>query len=254
MCAVMLSPGVYVVETDISDIVPTIASASAAIVGYSAKGSTDAISLITSNQQFINEYGEPDPSSGHYFHYAALAYLARGNTLYCLRVENGALYGGVDIMATTSAESNAAFATGKSSTTFAVASGLEDDVLFQVMGANPGVWNDKIGVTIEDVVDGGDEVPTDQYTFDIVVYYQDDDGNYNEVERWTVSRKEKVDGFGKSLYLEEKINNVSKYIVVADNTDIADTVLPTEQSTRLDLDSGSDGSAITDAVGFRFRF
>jgi len=244
---VLLSPGVYVNEKDISDIVPTIASASAAIVGYSAKGSSDAITLITSDQQFIDEYGEPDPTSGHYFHYAALAYLARGNTLYCLRVENGALYGGVNIMVSTSSESNAAISTGKSSSAFDVDSGLDADVLFQVVGANPGVWNDKIGVTIENVKDGSDEVPTDQYTFDIVVYWQDADGNYSEVERWTVSRKTKVDGFGKDLYLEDKINGVSKYILVADNTSLADTALPKEQATRLDLEEGSDGSAISDS-------
>ena len=244
---VMLSPGVYVVEKDVSDIVPTLASASAAIVGYSEKGSSEAITLITNNQQFIQEYGEPDPSSGHYFHYAALAYLARGNTLYCLRVENGALFGGANIMTSTSAETNAAFVTGKSSTDFAVASGLEDDVLFQIMGANPGTWNSNIGVYVENVEDGSEEVLTDQYTFDIVVYYQDEDGNYSELERWNVSRKEKVDGFGKDLYLEDKINGRSQYIVVADNTSIADTVLPQEQATRLDLGGGTNGAAITDS-------
>jgi len=88
---------------------------------------------------------------------------------------------------------------------------------------------------------------TDQYTFEIVVYYQDDDGNYSEVERWKVSRKDKVDGFGKDLYLEDKVNGVSRYIVVLDNTDIADTVLPKTQATRLDLESGSVGSAPSDA-------
>jgi len=94
---IYLSPGVYSQETDISDIVTTIATASAALVGYSAKGSVDEVKLITSDQKFIDEYGEPDPSSGHYFHYAALAYLEKGKTLYCLRVANGALYGGVSI-------------------------------------------------------------------------------------------------------------------------------------------------------------
>lgn len=247
MCAAFLSPGVYVQERDLSDIVPRVASASAALVGYSAKGSTTAITLITSDQQFIEEYGEPDPTSGSYFHYSALAYLSKGNTLYCLRVVNGALWGGVNIMASTSSLSNTAFTVGKSSATFAVDSLQSADVLFQIIGANPGVWNNKISVVIENVKTGSEEVVTDQYTFDIVVYYQNDDGDYVEVERWTVSRKEKVDGFGKDLYLEDKINGVSKYIMVLDNTEIADTALPKEQSTRLDLDSGSDGSSPSDA-------
>jgi len=245
--SIFLSPGIYVKEKDISDIVPTVASASAALVGYSAKGSTTDIVQVTNDQQFIDEFGKPDPASGHYFHYAALAYLARGNTLYCLRVVNGALYGGVNIMASTSSRSNAALSAGKSIAVFGVDTGYGTDVLFQIIGADPGVWNNRIGVKIENIKDGTETVVTDQYTFEIVVYYQDDDGNYSEVERWKVSRKDKVDGFGKDLYLEDKVNGVSRYIVVLDNTDIADTVLPKTQATRLDLESGSIGSAPSDA-------
>ncbi|MHA1290866.1 MAG: hypothetical protein ACTSPB_26065, partial [Candidatus Thorarchaeota archaeon] len=146
MSSVFLSPGVYVKEKDISDIVPTVASASAALVGYSAKGSTTDIVQVTNDQQFIDEFGKPDPASGHYFHYAALAYLARGNTLYCLRVVNGALYGGVNIMASTSSRSNAALSAGKSIAVFGVDTGYSADVLFQIIGADPGVWNNRIGV------------------------------------------------------------------------------------------------------------
>jgi len=242
--SIFLSPGVYVQEKDISDIVPNIASASAALVGYSAKGSVDDIILVTSDQQFIDEYGEPDPTSGHYFHYAALAYLKKGNTLYCLRIVNGALYGGIDIMQSNSLESSAAFSTGKSSAAFSAPSGYESDVCFQIFGANPGVWNNKIGIKISDVKDGTDPISTDQYTFKISVYYQNDDGNYELVESWVVSRKKKVDGNGRQLYLEDKINGVSRYIKVADSS-LADTYLPKTQSTRLDVAGGSDGSDIS---------
>ena len=243
----MISPGVYTREVDLTDAVASIATSSAALVGYSAKGSTDSIVLITNNQQFLREYGEPDPSTGHYFHYAALAYLAQGNTLWCLRVENGALYGGADIMYAGSSESNAGLAVGKSVAEFGVDSGLETEVLFQIVGINPGVWNDKLGVRIENVKDGTDPVVEDQFTFDIVVYLQDNDGNYAEVERWNVSRQSKLDGNGRQLYLEDKVNARSTYIQVLDNTDIAETVLPKEQATTLALSSGNDGSDITAA-------
>ena len=243
--ATMLSPGVYVNERDISDIVPTVASASAAIVGYSKKGSTTEITLITSDKQFIEEYGEPDPASGHYFHYAALAYLARGNTLYCLRVVNGALYGGVNIMSSDSSLSNVGLATGKSTTVFAASSGQTNDVLFQIIGKDPGVWNNKIGVEIQNVKTGSDEVVQDQYTFEIVVYQQDEDGNYLELEKFQVSRQSKVDGYGKDLYIENRVNGFSRYIQVLDNTAIADTALPKEQATRLDFTCGSDGAEIS---------
>ena len=243
--ATMLSPGVYVNERDISDIVPTVASASAAIVGYSKKGSTTEITLITSDKQFIEEYGEPDPASGHYFHYAALAYLARGNTLYCLRVVNGALYGGVNIMSSDSSLSNVGLATGKSTAVFAAPSGQTNDVLFQIIGKDPGVWNNKIGVEIQNVKTGSDEVVQDQYTFEIVVYQQDEDGNYLELEKFQVSRQSKVDGYGKDLYIENRVNGFSRYIQVLDNTAIADTALPKEQATRLDFTCGSDGAEIS---------
>jgi len=240
--SVFLSAGVYVSEKDISDIVPNIATASAALVGYSAKGSIDDIVLVTNDQQFISEYGEPVP--GEYFHYSALAYLAKGNTLYCLRVEKDALYGGVNIMSSVSGEDNAAILAGQAASSYSPGSSLEDDVAFQILGANPGVWDNKIGIKISDIKDGSDPVPTDQYTFKIAVYYQNDDGNYELVESWKVSRKEKIDGFGKALYLEDRINGVSKYIVVADSA-LANTAVPKVQAARLDMKQGSDGSAIT---------
>jgi len=241
--SIFVSPGVYVREKDISDIVPNIASASAALVGYSAKGSTTDIMLITNSQQFIEEYGEPTP--GQYFHYTALAYLSRGNTLYCLRVANNALYGGVNIMKSDSSESNAGLTSGLSSAVFTPDSGMSDDVIFQILGANPGVWNNRIGIKIADVKDGSDPTPTEQYTFKIYVYYQNDDGNYELVESFKVSRKERKDGYGRNLYLEDRINGVSRYIVVVDNTNLSDTVLPKEQTTRLDFTGGSDGSEVT---------
>lgn len=242
--SIFMSPGVYVQEKDISDVAPKVATSSAALVGYSAKGSVDDILLITNDQQFIENYGEPDPSSGHYFHYTALAFLARGNILYCLRVENGALYGGVNMMHTDSLESNAAFSVGASAASFSAPSGFTADVAFQIFGADPGVWDNKIGITITNIKDGTDLVPTDQYTFEINVYYQNSDGDYELVETWKVSRKKKKDGYGKQLYLQDKINGVSKYIVVYDSA-LANTVLPKVQSTRLDFLKGSDGSDIS---------
>jgi len=248
--SIFLSPGVYPKETDVSNIVANVATSSAALVGYSAKGSVDDIMLMTNVQDFINEYGKPDPSLGHYFHYAAMAYLARGKSLYCLRVHNGSLYGGASIMKSGSSEDNAAFTAGKSSNVFNADSGMDTETIIQIFGANPGVWNDRIGITITDVKDGSDEISTDQYTFKVNVYWQNDDGDRLLVESWKVSRKKKIDGFGKQLYLEDKINGVSKYITVADSA-LTDTVLP-EASTivddlpvRLDFAEGSDGSEIS---------
>ena len=249
--SIFLSPGVFVSEKDLSEVAPKVATASAALVGYSVKGDVSNIRLMTTDQQFIEEYGEPDPSSGHYFHYAALAYLARGNVLYCLRVENDALFGGADIMSSVSSEDSAAFSVGASAATFSAPSGLEEDCVLQIFGKDPGVWDNKIGITITDVKGGDDLIPTDQYTFVINVYYQNSDGVYEQVESWKVSRKIKKDGYGKQLFMEDVINGVSKYIVIEDSL-LADTVLPEGlaivpgTASAIVFACGSDGSEISD--------
>lgn len=245
--SIYVSPGVYTKEKDISDIVPSLATSTCALVGQSAKGNVDNIVLITDDQQFIAEYGQPDPSSGSYFHYSALAFLEKGNTLYCLRVENGALYGGVNIMKSTSAQANAALTVGQATSVITLSSGLDEEILFQILGANPGVWNNKIGILVTDVKDGSETEPTLQYTFTIEVWYQNDDGVSEKVESFQVSRKKQLDGYGKQLYLEDRINGVSRYIVVADNTALADTLIPKAQATELDFLKGADGSTPLDS-------
>jgi len=228
-----VSPGVYVRERDISAIVPNLATTIGGLVGYSKRGDIDDIQLITNTQQFIDEYGKPE--AGDYFHYAALAFLENGNKLYCLRVVNGALYGGIKIMESASGDSNEALTTGVSAPAFTTVSG--EDILFYIFAKDPGAWNDKIGIKITNL----DAV---NYEFDIEVYMEDDDGNDIQMESWTVSRKTKLDGYGKQMYLETKINGYSKYIVVEDSTTV-DTTMPKEQATVLNTDGGDDGSAAT---------
>ena len=233
--SIYVAPGVYVKETDVSDIVPNLSTTVAALVGYSAKGGvgTEPL-LITSGQQFIEEYGEP--VLGQYFHYSALAFLQNGNRLYCKRVHNGALYGGASIAKT--GGTNYSFVTGTSVATFSVDSNYPDS-LFQVFGKDPGTWNNdlRVGIVASN--------PTD-YEFKIVVYQANSDGDYIEVESWDVSRKVQKDGYGNQQYLETKINGFSKYIVVADNTAEADTVFPV-YAAAVDLASGSNGNAVADA-------
>lgn len=232
-----ISAGVYSREIDRSNYIASIASSSAGIVGFSVRGDTTQIKLMTNTQQFIAEYGEP--VLGNYFHYSALAYLEKGNQLYCYRVDNGSLFGGVIIKQTTSSESNAGLGTG-----YATAEVVDDsgsDNLVAIFGKDPGVWNNTLAVKIENI----DAVT---YEFDIVVSVLDaDTGTYVEQERWTVSRKTQIDGYGAQQYLETKINGFSDYIVVSDNTNVADTVMPKAQATNLAFTGGTDGTTPSDA-------
>lgn len=231
-----VSPGVYVREKDLSNIIPNISTTSAALVGYSEKGSTTEVRLITNSQQFINEYGKPNPR-GSYFHYTALAYLENGNKLYCLRVAKNALYGGAKIMKSGSGP-NKTLVTGVSNPVFQQISG--EDILFYVFAKDPGTWNNNIGIKIVNV-------NSEDYTFTIEVYYRDSEGNYQRVESWTVSRKHQIDGYGKQQYLEDAINGFSDYIVVANDLSQADTVLPESQNTVLALGGGSNGALVGDS-------
>jgi len=232
--AFYLSAGVYTRELNLSNIVPTVATTTAAIVGYSAKGDTTQIRLMTNTQQFIAEYGEP--VLGNNFHYSALAFLETGNQLWCYRINNGALYGGVKIKTSVSGQLNSAIACGVSSPDFTFISG--EDNLFNIYGCNPGVWNDNIGIRITRTT-ANDAL----FTFVLDVYVKDSTGVYQKEESWTISRKHQIDGYGRQQYMETVINGFSDYIVVADST-LADTMLPQSQATTLAFAYGDDGSAV----------
>lgn len=263
-----VSPGVYSSERDISEIVPSIATTTAALVGYSKKGNVDAIQLITNKQQFLDEYGKPVNTSGNYFHYTALAFLEQGNALWCKRVHLLAQYGGYGV-ATTSG-TNESFSDLSNDFDTILGSDYDgsldnDDLLFMILGKDPGVWNSKISIAIDTLVnneESWDETApsgtpdtitpaiVDQYTFRIKVYYENDDGNDELVETWIVSRKHKIDGYGRQLYLESKINGISKYITVQDNTALADTLMPdgVAQSASTNLGAGNDGTAYSSSA------
>lgn len=233
--SIYLSPGIYSKEVDLSNIITNLSTTSAAIVGDSVKGDTTRIRLITNTQQFINMYGQPTLGNG--FHYSALAFLENGNQLWCLRVVNAALYGGIKARYNSSA--NASLSVGQANPDFVSVSG--ENNLFYVYGCNPGVWNDNVGVAFENITLGSGSNPVN--TFDIVVYLKDIDGNANQVEKWTVSRQHVLDGYGNQQYLETKINGFSSYIVVADSI-VDEMTVSTPQPTVLYCGGGDDGSPV----------
>lgn len=227
-----VSPGVFIREKDISDIVANLITSSAALIGSSNKGDIDAPVLVTNSQQFIQEFGEPVP--GMNFHYSALAYLENGDKLFAHRVHNGALYGGVHIMQLGSGP-NIPFTVGSATKTFQSISGT--NLLFTIFAKDPGVWNNNLAIRITNI-------DTPNFEFSIEVYEKNVDGVFLKVETWDVSRKTKIDGFGRQLNLEEKINGFSRFIAVADSP-LADTVMPEVQATNLIMAAGNNGSAVT---------
>lgn len=235
-----LSPGVYLTEKDLSDIIPTIATTKAAIVGESKKGPIDEPVLITNTKQFVDYFGEPEP--GNYFHYSALAYLEHGNQLYAIRAHNGALYGGIRVKFGSGEDAEAVVAGVTETVLIGNTYAFDDSTeCMLIVGANPGEWNDNIAISITNVDESN-------HFFTIDVYYTDEDGNQSKVESWRVSRvQDKVDGYGKNAYVEEVVNAQSMYIRILDNTDVAETVDP-EECTLISLDHGDDGTDVTTGI------
>lgn len=221
---------------DISEIVPAVSTSIGAIVLFSNRGDTTNPKLITNKAQFIEEYGKPEKDGTSYGHYSALGFLERGSQLYAYRVHNGALHGGIEIVQTGASEDYNLFSPGESDPT---AHSFDADGIFVIYAANPGSWNSKIKVKVETTDASNKE-------FKISIYVTDDDNVDNLEETFTVSRQHKLDGFGTQMYLEDKINGVSKYIKVKDNTSQTDTVMPKDISTAVAFTGGTDGSTITD--------
>ena len=79
-----VSPGVYVLEKDLSQYVSDLSSTIVAMVGTADKGPTNTPTLITSAADLVATFGNLNPN--HYLGYAALAYLKQGSILYITRV------------------------------------------------------------------------------------------------------------------------------------------------------------------------
>lgn len=229
--AMFNSPGLKANEVSLDNVVSNAIPMAAAIVGPSPKGNVDDVVLITDKAGFIKEYGRP--VLGNYFHYSALAFLEQGNIMYCKRVVNGALYGGCAIAQ--AGGTNVSFVAGEASAAF-VAESVYPNSVFYVFGKDPGVWNNKLSVSIVQ------SDPTN-YEFIIEVYQLNDSNVRVKVESWVVSRKVKNDGNGNPQFLETVINGFSSYIKVFNNSAIADTVLP-QYGTYVSLACGSDGNAV----------
>ena len=54
-----VSPGVHVIEKDISDYTPTINPSVVGVVGFADKGEPNVATLITSQEQLVRTFGRP---------------------------------------------------------------------------------------------------------------------------------------------------------------------------------------------------
>lgn len=87
------SSDVYVVETDLSDIIPAVSSSVGAIVFASKRGPANERVFTSSTKNFVETFGKPDARVS-FAHYQALEFLSESASLWAVRVVGaGATYG-----------------------------------------------------------------------------------------------------------------------------------------------------------------
>lgn len=204
------SAGVYVREIDLSQRIAAASSSIAAIVGEADRGPVNERTLVTSNKQFLAQFGKPNAALS-YMHYCALAFLEQGNQLYVTRVAPNSMYGGAVVSMLNSMNTSASFNEGMADPTLYEFD--NDSDLFAVYAANPGAWNDDVEVYVYP------NTKVDDGTFYVDVYVK----GYNKaVESYLVHLDYQVDGYGVQQNVEEQINAKSSYIRIKQNHENTD--------------------------------
>jgi len=80
-----VSPGVYVIEKDISDYTPAVNPTVVGIVGFASKGPTNKATLITSQESLVKTFGRPSESIAGQALEGALEILETANQTYFVR-------------------------------------------------------------------------------------------------------------------------------------------------------------------------
>jgi len=85
MVAFSVSPSVKVTETDLSGVVPAIATSIAAVVGRAKKGPAFKRVLNVNDNRLVENFGAPDDNNFKEF-YSGVGYLTQGSNLFYTRV------------------------------------------------------------------------------------------------------------------------------------------------------------------------
>jgi|TARA_B100000035_G_scaffold241018_1_gene209398 hypothetical protein len=95
MASTQLSPGVVVLERDLTNVVNATVDNVAAIVGSFEKGPVEQITSITSERELLAIFGRPNEYNYEYW-FSAAQFLLYGGTLKCIRAANAALKNAID--------------------------------------------------------------------------------------------------------------------------------------------------------------
>lgn len=203
-----VSPGVYFREIDRSIVVKGSSDFVGGIVIDAPKGLAGEVVDISNTKQFIDMFGTPTPDRPTM--YSALAFLEKGTLLKVVRAVSGSAVAASCVDAVDS--------TG--------------NVSFVVNALSVGEWGNDLTIQISN-----SDASTKRFTITI----RNSEGEI--LEAFDCSKKViDKDGFGRSLYLEDVINNQSRYIRVTDNPAYD---VPVDMPTQASLNGGSDGNALS---------
>ena len=79
-----VSPGVNVSEIDLTGIIPAVSTTEGAIAGWFRWGPAEERTLLSSEEELVSTFGEPDSTNFNTF-FTAANFLAYGNKLYVVR-------------------------------------------------------------------------------------------------------------------------------------------------------------------------
>lgn len=255
------SAGVYTNEIDLSQRVSAVSSSIGAVVGAARKGPVGERTLITDTTELIETFGEPDARNYQFMVYSADAFIRRSSQLFVTRLVNGALTAGAyltvdDPSSTTPILSLTNFDDGSNNPqgvddpmrnlAFNPGDADLDSNMLYICAHNPGEWNNKISVRVSPSNPKGMPVGEghDPRHFILEVYYNYTGPNNQPVEKFVVSRRiGEVDGNGSAMYVEDVVNNNSKYIKVRNNTMCPE--YPVVNQVFEFLGGGTDGDRVT---------
>lgn len=251
--AFQLSPSVSVTETDLTNIIPVVATSTGATVGQFLWGPVDEIQVIDSEDELVSVFGKPTTTIYKDF-LCTSSFLAYASGLKVVRVVDG----DGALNATGSASAGTSGQLIKNGTVHSNTSFTASTDLF--IAKYPGALGNSVGVAFADtdgfnaVDSAGDKtwpwasLFTDApgtNEFHIVVY--DADGGITgttdqalEIFPFVSDQPGAVYFDGSSAYFENKINNDSAWIWIAKASLLEGT------SDGFALAGGADGSAIAD--------
>ena len=95
MASTQLSPGVVVLERDLTAVANATVDNVAAIVGSFEKGPVEALTTVTSERELLSIFGRPNEYNYEYW-FTAAQFLLYGGTLKVVRAMNSSLKNAID--------------------------------------------------------------------------------------------------------------------------------------------------------------